>query len=211
MEPVRIVVGCMNPLVQRGLCSIMADAADIVVIGLVDAQNDLYRLAKDLTPDLLVLDVEMLGCEWTPGADLLQVLAVPVLIITNCQDGETIRAWVQAGVGGYLLLDEPVERMVAAVRGVAQGERFWFSRRVIDTLADQVLRRTASAGENALLTEREVVILQALARGGRNVDIAEALDISVNTVQFHLKNIYSKLNVSTRSKAILWAVHNGFA
>lgn len=161
MEPVRIVVGCVNPLVQRGLCSIMADAADIAVIGLVDAQSDLYRLAKDLAPDLLVLDVEMLGCEWTPGAGL--------------------------------------------------GERIWFSRQVIAMLADQVHRKTAGGGENVLLTEREVDVLQALAGGRRNVDIAEELGISMNTVQFHLKNIYSKLNVSNRSEAILWAVHNGFA
>ncbi|MEI2689937.1 MAG: response regulator transcription factor [Anaerolineae bacterium] len=189
----------------------MTEASDIVVVGEVDAHTDLRRLVEETALDVLVLDVEILGRQFAPSDAFLQALPVPILIVTACQDEETICAWVQAGVAGYLLLDEPVERVVAAVRGVARGERVWFSRWVIDMLANQVHKKTASRRENTRLTEREVDVLQALAGGRRNIDIAEELDISVNTVQFHLKNIYHKLNVSTRSEAILWAVHNGFA
>lgn len=204
MEPLQIVIGCEPALVQRGLCSIMADASDIVVVGEVGAHTDLRRLVEQTAPDVLVLDVEILGCQSTPGDVWLQALPVPVLIVTGCQDDETIAAWVQAGVTGYLLLEEPTERIVAAVRGVARGERAWFSRRIAEVLAGRTEREAL-----VRLTAREQAVLGELAAGATNEEIGEALAISVHTVRHHLKNAYRKLGVESRSQAVVWAIRHG--
>jgi len=212
-RPMRVVVGHATPVIRCGICAILAAAADIEVVGEAASGSALQHLVPKEAPDVLVIDTEMKGI--SSGAMLRQLCtgnpALPVLVVAGRAAEEAICAAVRAGVVGCLLVDEPPERIVAAVRGVARGERSWFSQPVAEVLA-----RCVGGRENGIekkpadLTPREAEILHVLAIGKRNADMARELGISVNTIQFHLRNIYGKLTVNTRGEAIAWAARHGF-
>jgi len=130
---------------------------------------------------------------------------VNVLVLSAHDDENFIMAMIDAGVAGYLLKHESLEVIVEAVRGVAAGETGWFSRPVINKML-----AAQKASQARALSEREKRILHYLARGWSNTAIGEALGISERTVRYHLRNIYDKIGVDSRGKAIVWGVRHGF-
>jgi DNA-binding NarL/FixJ family response regulator len=205
----RVVLTDDHPVVRSGIRSLLERAPDITVVGEADNGTDALRLVESLRPDVLLLDVQMPGMDGVEVARQLKASGAPVFVLAlSAHDDEHfIRELLANGAAGYLTKDEAPDAIVEAVRGVARGEEGWFSRRAAARMA--TWSRAESTGQPRL-TEREAEVLHLLARGWTNNLIAEELCLTERTVRFHLRNIYDKIEVSSRGEAIAWAVRKGY-
>lgn len=206
MATIRILLADDHPVVRDGIRDRMAREEDINVVGEAESGEETIALAQRLRPDVVLLDVAMPG----PGAvkvmeTLREALSdVKVLVLSAFDDDEYVFGMLATGAAGYALKDERLSSLVAAVRAVAQGET-WLSPRV----ASKVARRAIEGKDQAAgspLTAREREVLQLMAEGKENAEIAETLVITERTVKFHVSNIYAKLGVTSRTAAVVKAI-----
>ncbi len=199
---IRVLIADDHPLVRAGLQSSLAAEPDLLIVGEATNGEETQRLCQDHQPDMLLLDLRM------PGPSALETIAflrqqsphTRVLMLTAFDDEAHIRGLVEAGVAGYMLKEEAPATVSEAIRAVMQGCT-WFSQAV----AEKFMRAT----ESPALTPREKEVFRLLAYGKTNRSIAEELCIAEITVRFHLRNIYNKINVSTRAQAVRWAMQHG--
>jgi DNA-binding NarL/FixJ family response regulator len=206
MSEIRVLLVDDHPIIRSGIRMLLEQAPDIVVVGETDRGDDVLSLVDRLTPDVLLLDMEMPGKSGVDVARELQASGSPVriLVLSAYDDDQYISSLLSNGAAGYLTKEEALGRIVEAVRGVARGEDGWFSRRAAAQIA--ALARKDSGGSIQDLTEREEEVLEMLAQGWTNTRIANEMTVSERTVRFHLSNIYDKLGVSSRAEAIAWAL-----
>ena len=196
-ERLRLVLADDHELVLEGLRSLLGNEPDLEVVGAATDGRQLLELIAALQPDVAVVDVQMDGMD---GLDCLQEirrrsLPVRVLLLTAFGDGEVIQSALQGGADGVALKTAPPRQTVEAIRQVGQGYLVFppAARKLIGA-------RLAPAGGSAL-SAREWEVLEKLAGGLTNAQIAEAIRVSENTVKFHLQNIFQKLGVSNRTEA----------
>lgn len=198
-----------HPIVRSGIKMILEQAPDIRVVGEANRGDDGIRLIERMQPDVVLLDMEMPGLS---GVEVVQSLQesqaeVRVLALSAHDDPEYIRSLLAYGAFGYLTKDEALDVIIDAVRGVAAGEEGWLSRRAAAQLT--AIARTNTKTKDIIdLTEREAEVLEVLAEGWSNDQIADELSITERTVRYHLTNIYEKLHVSSRAEAIAWALRH---
>lgn len=206
MSEIRVLLVDDHPIIRSGIRMLLEQAPDIVVVGETDRGDDVLSLVDRLTPDVLLLDMEMPGKSGVDVARELQASGSPVriLVLSAYDDDQYISSLLSNGAAGYLTKEEALGRIVEAVRGVARGEDGWFSRRAAAQIA--ALARKDSGSSAQALTEREEEVLEMLAQGWTNTRIANEMTVSERTVRFHLSNIYDKLGVSSRAEAIAWAL-----
>jgi DNA-binding NarL/FixJ family response regulator len=198
-ERLRLVLADDHELVLEGLRSLLGNEPDLEVVGTATDGRTLLDLIVALQPDVAVVDVQMGGMD---GLDCLQEirrrgLPVRVLLLTAFGDGEVIQSALQGGADGVALKTAPPRQTVEAIRQVGQGYL------VFPPAARKWLissRSTEPAGSSTL-SAREWEVLEKLAGGLTNAQIAEAISVSENTVKFHLQNIFQKLGVSNRTEA----------
>lgn len=195
-----------HPVVRSGIRMLLEQAPEIRIVGEADRGDQGLELIERLRPDVVLLDMEMPGCSGPEVMRLIQEreLSVKVLALSAYDDSEYIRGLLAMGAYGYLTKDEALDAIVDAVRGVAEGQEGWLSRRAAAQLAS--IARTERAHHPVTLTEREEEVLRCLVKGWSNDQIAAFLCITERTVRYHLTNIYQKLHVSTRGEAIAWAL-----
>jgi DNA-binding NarL/FixJ family response regulator len=208
MMPIRIVLTDDHPVVRSGIRNLLEKVPDIVVIGEASDGAEALRLAAELAPDVLLLDMEMPGQSGVEVARQLRTDGSPVrvLALSAYDDEQYIVGLLASGAAGYLTKEEALETIVEAVRGVARGEEGWLSRRAAAQMAAWTRK---GPPHTSGLTDRELEVLRLVARGWTNEHVAEALSISERTIRFHLTNVYDKLGVSSRGEAIAWAVREG--
>jgi DNA-binding NarL/FixJ family response regulator len=203
--PIRVILADDHPIVRTGIRNLLSKTEDIVIIGETGTGADAIRLVNELNPEVLLLDMEMPGLE---GVDVARRLhssksSVRILALSAYDDRQYIQELLEQGASGYLTKDEAPDTIVDAVRGVARGEQGWLSRKIAAKMSiwirddDQDPRK---------LTMREIEVLRLLAQGLTNMEIADRLVISPRTVNAHLTSIYSKLEVTGRSAATLFAI-----
>ncbi|MCB0064380.1 MAG: response regulator transcription factor, partial [Caldilineaceae bacterium] len=180
-------------------------AGDIVVVGEADRGDQAVDMVKRLQPDVLLLDMEMPGKDGLTVAREIQEanLAVRVLALSAHDDEEYIMKLLQGGAAGYLTKEEALDTIVDAVRGVARGEEGWLSRRAAARITTVARKQPDNLVD---LTEREEEVVDLLADGLTNNEIADQLSVTERTVRFHLRNIYDKIDVNSRASAISWAL-----
>jgi DNA-binding NarL/FixJ family response regulator len=205
---IRILVADDHPVVRDGLVAMLSTQPDFEVIGAADNGRAAVTQAQALRPDVVLLDLEMPELD---GVEALRALraACPeaqALVFTAFDTDERILAAVRAGARGYLLKGAPREELFNAVRVVSQGGSL-----LQPVVASRLMERMAAPPERALdaLTEREREVLQLLAQGMANKEIAAALVISERTVKFHVSSILSKLDAGNRTEAVRVAVQRG--
>ena len=204
---IRVLLADDHPVARTGIRNLLEAAIDIEVIGEASDGEEALRLTQELTPDVLILDMEMPGLTGIEVATQLKVgnSSVRVLALSAHQDKEYISGLLASGAAGYLTKGEPPQTIVEAVRGVARGEQGWVSREV----AAQMASWTQQDAKQSPLTEREFEVLRLVVEGKTNLEIGHALGISDKTVEKHLEGVFSKLEVTSRVEAAVRAVREG--
>jgi DNA-binding NarL/FixJ family response regulator len=209
---IRVLIADDHKLFRQGLIGLMKTREDLVdVIGEAETGEEAIRLADELHPDVILMDIYM------PQMDGLQAAKeihsrfpkIAIVMLTSSErDGHLYEA-VQAGVSGYLLKSLDANELFDLLSGVMNGETA-MTRAMAGKLLKAVANRMADEdkGEQAL-TERELFVLRLVASGASNQEIAQKLSISVNTVKSHLKNILDKLQVENRTQAATYALKHG--
>ena len=191
-----------HPLMRRGIRQLLALEPRLEVVAEANNGTEALAEARRQSPDVILLDLNMKGMS---GVDTLKALrhegiAARILVLTVSDARNDIYAMVDAGADGYLLKDSEPELLLAQVMRGAQGENV-FS----DVVAEYLATRQHSADPFKLLTEREMDVLQEVARGLSNKEIAATLHISEETVKVHIRNLLRKLDVRSRVAAtVLW-------
>ena len=204
--PLRILLADDHPVVRFGLRQALANAEGLIVVAEAARGNGVMALVEMHNPHVLVLNVRMAGLN---GIEVTQRIRaqgrdVKILALTSRDDDETIHAAVRAGVDGYLLKTSSLEQIIHAIREVAAG-RSAFSPEIAQKV--QFAGRTASPD---MLSPRELEVLNLAGKGYTNKAIALQLKISNRTVQTHLTRVYHKLDVASRTEAVMRAIAYGW-
>lgn len=195
---IRIVIADDHPVVRAGLRALLDAEPDLDVVGEAATPQEAVDLAAGLSPELVLMDLQF--ADQTGGADATRQIraqdAPPyVLVLTNYDTDGDILGAVEAGASGYLLKDAPPHELIAAVRAAAAGESA-----LAPAIAGRLLERMRKP--HVSLSAREIEVLQQVAAGGSNTDIATRLHITDATVKSHLVHVFSKLGVSSRTAAV---------
>jgi DNA-binding NarL/FixJ family response regulator len=208
----RILICDDQDITRDGLALLLGLEKDITVVGVARDGYEAVDLALQLQPDLVLMDLKMPGCN---GVDATRQIRshlpqTQVLILTTFDDDAWLFDAIQAGAAGYLLKDTPREELVRAVRGTAVGQTF-VDPAVAGRLFQQIAGNVPQPESLVLsrLSERELAILQMLARGYNNATIATSLSLSVGTVRNHVSALLAKLEVADRTQAAVLAIRHG--
>lgn len=199
---IRVLLVDDHPVVRSGLAGLLGGEADIEVVGEADDGAQGVALAADLRPDLVLMDLRMPGMDGASAtAAITSAGTARVLVLTTYDtDADILRA-VEAGATGYLLKDTPREQLVDAVRAAARGETV-----LAPPLAAKLMRQVRGGDQ---LTPRELEVLQLVAQGRSNPEIARELFIGEATVKTHLLHVFDKLGVDDRTRAVTVALERG--
>jgi DNA-binding NarL/FixJ family response regulator len=205
MEKIRVMLADDHPVARAGIRKFLKKATDIDVIAEAADGNQALELARELTPDVLLLDVELPGIKGLEIARELQAMRSPVkiLVLSTYDDKQFIFGLLGNGASGYLTKEEVPETIVEAVRGVARGEKGWVSRRVAAIMSAWTQTDEISSKS---LTHRELDVLKWVVKGKTNQEIGVELGISQKTVEKHLESVFAKLKVTSRVEAAVLAV-----
>ena len=208
----RVLLADDHSIVRRGLRGLL-EAAGLTVVGEAGDGLEAVRLCEELRPDLLILDIGMPALSGIEVAARAQKLDRPpgVIILSVHGDESYIMRALAAGARAYLLKSATDEDLIPAVRAVAAGKPF-FSPAVTGVLVEDYVRRLQQRGltdSYHLLTDREKEVLQLLAEGRSNKEVAGLLDLGLSTVETHRANLMQKLNLHNTAEIVLYAVRKG--
>jgi DNA-binding NarL/FixJ family response regulator len=208
MASIKVVIADDHPVVRLGIRAMLERAEDIRVIGEAINGSEALQLVKQLTPDVLLLDMEMPDMEGSEVAQKLndEKANVRILALSAHEDRYYIQQLLSNGASGYLVKDEVPETIIDAVRGVYHGEQGWVSRRIAALMTTWVSDSDEADDE---LSDRETEVLRWMVAGHTNLEIAQELGISQKTVEKHLDSIYTKLKVVSRVEAAVRAIKEG--
>lgn len=205
---IRILLVDDHPVVRAGIRQILDREEDLEVVGeAADGKTALSR-ARQLDPDIVLLDMEMPGLQ---GIEVARRLAAEqararVIALSAHDDNHYVRGVLEAGARGYLLKEEAPEFILEAIRGVHRGQDGWISRGIAAKVMAWTRHGSPASPD---LSQRESEILHLVVDGLQNKQVAAALGLSEKTVERHLSALYLKLNVGSRVEAAVLAVRQG--
>lgn len=205
-SPLRILLADKHPVVRFGLRQALGNAGGLLVVAETERGDGVLALVEAHNPQVLVLNIRMAGLN---GIEVTQRLRaherdIKILVLTSRDDDETIHAAVRAGVNGYLLKTSSLEQIIHAIHEVAAGR---------SAFSPEIAQKAHLAGRTAspdMLSPRELEVLNLAGKGYTNKAIALQLKISNRTVQTHLTRVYHKLDVASRTEAVMRAIAYGW-
>jgi NarL family two-component system response regulator LiaR len=211
-EPIRLLIVDDHVFVRKGIRALLATEEDIQVIGEAGDGREALDKIEDLEPDVILLDLLMPKME---GVEVIERVMVDnpqarFLVLTSFVADDKVFPAIKAGALGYLLKDSDPEELVQAIHQVYRGESS-LSPVIARKVLQEISRPTDRELSEDPLTDREVEILQHIAKGESNREIAEALVLSEATVRTHVSNILGKLHLASRTQAALYALRKGLA
>lgn len=207
----RVLIADDHPAYRRGLGLMLADVEDIEVVGEAETGARAVELCTELAPDVVVMDLrmpELDGIEATRRINRAGA-APAVIVLTMFEDDDSVFAAMRAGARGYLLKGADQDEIVRAIRAAAAGEAIFGPEIAARVIAHFATGSGSTRGTFPALTEREREVLDLVAAGKGNATIAHELMINLKTVRNHVSNIFTKLQVSERSAAIVKARQAG--
>ena len=212
---IRVLLTDDQPLIRTGFRMILEETADIEVIGEAGDGAEAVRLAAELDPDVILMDVRMRGVDGIEATRRIvgRNPAARVLVLTTFDLDEYAFAALRAGASGFVLKDVPIDELAQAIRAVANGDAVVsprITRRLVDVYTTHVPDRADGAGAAVnRLTPREQEVLRAVAAGLNNTEIAEKLVVTEATVKTHVGSILSKLDLRNRVQIVIFAYDVG--
>jgi NarL family two-component system response regulator LiaR len=209
---IRILIVDDHAVVRKGIRALLSTEKDIEVIGEADDGQEAIKRYQSLTPDVLLLDLLMPKMN---GIEVIKAVKekhpeAKILVLTSFAADDQVFPAIKAGALGYLLKDTGPEELVDAIHQVHRGESS-----LSPTVARKVLQEISQPSNKPLLenplTKREIDVLQIVAQGKSNLEIAEILVISETTVRTHVSNILGKLHLASRTEAALYALKEGLS
>ena len=209
-----VLIADDHAIVRRGLRTLISGEADMQVAGEASDGYEVVERARDLNPDVILLDLVMPG---QSGLDAIAQIRADnadarVLVLTSFGDNDRVFAAVRAGANGYLLKDASPEQLLQAIHDVYNGESHLhptIALKMLRELDNPVMAAANRPLTDDPLTEREVEVLRLVAQGLSNQDIAKGLTISERTVGNHIGSILRKLHLANRTQAALYALRRG--
>lgn len=198
----RVLVADDHPVVRTGLAAVLVQEADLELVGEAENGERAVALYREHLPDVCLMDLRMPVMD---GVEAIRTITAEfpsarILALTTYEGDADIRRALEAGARGYLLKDMLLTDVIRAVRAVRRGER---------VIPNAVAARLAEFPERSDLTERELEVLQLVARGLSNKDVARVIGRTDETVKIHLKNVFAKLDVADRTEAVTVAITRG--
>ncbi len=211
---IRVLIADDHTLVRQGIRLLLETASDLHVVGEASDGAEAIRLARELNPDLVLMDIAM------PKVDGLEATReikralpeVQILVLTMHEGEDYFFKILAAGAGGYVLKRAAATDLLTAVRAVAGGEVFLYpsvAKKLVADYLGRVEGRDADARGAESLTPREEEVLGHIAAGLSNREIAERLTVSLSTVQTHYAHIIEKLNLRNRTELVKYALRHG--
>lgn len=209
----RVLLVDDHNLFRKGLASLLTDREDIEVVGQAVDGQEAIDLARTLSPDLILMDVHMPGCDGVQATKTIktEMPHVKIVMLSASDDDDDLFASIKNGANGYLLKNIDPPHLFACLEGVRQGDA-----PISGILAERILKefRSEARPEHSdeafdTLTAKEGELLGLLVEGESNKEIANALHVSENTVKIHLRNIMEKLHLHNRLQIAVYAVRQG--
>lgn len=211
--PITVLLADDHKIVREGTRQLLEQHADFEIVGEAADGAEAVRLAEELQPDIVVMDVRLPVMSGMEATRLITSHSPSTrVVVLSAYDGdEYVFPLLEAGASGYLLKTSSGTELANAIRTIHSNGTVLAPRimaRVVGRLPGRSARGLVAAAE--YLTDREMDVLRAAAMGQSNKDIAGGLDISTQTVQVHLRNVFGKLGVNNRSAAIAYAIRHGW-
>jgi DNA-binding NarL/FixJ family response regulator len=213
---IRVLLVDDEALVRSGIRMILELQEDIEVVGEAVDGVAAVELARELRPDLVLMDLRMDGGDGVHAtAEIVadRQLATRVIVLTTFDMDEYVYLALRAGASGFLLKSMAPELLLRSIRGAAHGEATYapsVARRLVEHFVDRAPTRASGPSPIDKLTPREREVLRCVARGSTNSEVAAALFVSEPTVRTHLTNLLAKLGLRDRLQAIVFAYESGF-
>jgi NarL family two-component system response regulator LiaR len=211
-KPIRILIADDHAIVREGQRALIETEPDMELVGEAADGLEAVQMARSLQPDVILLDLIM---PRKGGIEAIQEIKAEnpearILVLTSFAEDEKVYAAIKAGALGYLLKDAAPQELLAAIRQVNQGEPS-MPPAIAHKLMLELQRSSDLPLTEEPLTKREVEVLQLVAQGLPNREIAETLVISERTVRTHISNILGKLHLANRTQAAIYALREGLA
>ncbi|MBY6036413.1 response regulator transcription factor [Fictibacillus nanhaiensis] len=198
-----------HAILRDGLKNILSFEDDMKVIGEAISGEEALKLAEELSPDVIIMDINLPGINGVETTSIIKAKNkdARILVLTMYTHDEYLLSALKAGADGYLLKDAPSEHVVDAIKAVYRGESM-ITPSMTKKLVNMHLQQSQVKKDDSNLTDREQEVLIGLVEGLSNKEIAEKLFISDKTVKIHVSKIFKKLEVKSRSQAVIYAVQN---
>jgi DNA-binding NarL/FixJ family response regulator len=211
LNRIKILLVDDHPVVRIGIRSMLEASSDLMVTGEAMRGSEALELFRQLNPDVVVLDMDLPDMS---GIEVLRIMKqecenIPVLALSAHDEEEYINALIDGGLAGYVVKEEAPDILVKAVRAVANGEKGWISRRIMENMTNR--SKEKESFKSFGLTRREYEVLRIIAKGKTNQEIAVELGISEKTVERHIQGVYSKMGVVSRVEAAVTYVRSGLS
>lgn len=203
---IRLLLVDDHAVVRQGLRMFLSLDPDFEIVGEAADGNAALKLARELQPDVVLMDLLMPGMDGIEATGILrrEMPDIEVIALTSVLEDSSVVGAIRAGAIGYLLKDTEANELIRSIKAAAEGQV-----QLSPQAAARLMREVRAPESPETLTERETEVLRLLAQGQSNKEIARHLSIGEKTVKTHVSSILGKLNVSSRTQAALYAVRIG--
>jgi DNA-binding NarL/FixJ family response regulator len=209
-KPIRVLLADDHPVVRKGLSSCLAHAQQVVIVGEATDGQDALRKARQLAPDLVLMDIDMPLLNGLTAADILRKEnpSIKVLILSMHNDSDYVMRILQSGARGYILKQAPTDELIKAIETIHAGETY-FSNDIARLALNQFVRGPGEGPHPGQISAREREVLIAIAEGLSNKEIACRLGVGVRTIETHRERIMRKLNIHSIAGLTKFAIAKG--
>jgi DNA-binding NarL/FixJ family response regulator len=214
MKKITVLLAEDHVIVRQGLKSLLSAEADIEVVGEAGNGRQAVQMARDMKPDVVVMDIGMPILNGLEATSQIMGEPVPskVLILSSYADDEYVHKLAEAGAAGYLIKQTAAGELIAAVRQIAKGNAYFspsILKRLLELYRDTGGKGRPQRGAGETLTSREQEVLQMVAEGHVNKQIASALNLSIKTVEKHRQQLMDKLDIHDIAGLTRYAIAHG--
>ena len=209
-EPITILIVDDHPIVRQGLATVLEQDSDLSVVGQAANGVEAVAKARQLSPDIILMDLQMPEMDGVEAINsiLAEKSEAGIIILTTYDTDDHIFRGIEAGARGYLLKDSPPEEVIRAIKTVNRGESL-IEPRVATRLLERLGQLSRGPAPESTLSRREIEVLEVMATGAANKQIASDLNIGQSTVKTHIVRIFNKLGVNGRTEAVSEAIKKG--